>query len=1167
MLSLAYLASACGYVHPGDTGGGETARASDPAPSVCAGSCEFPHATAACEEAGCRLQRCDDGFHDLDGARANGCEYRCQRRPERRCDDELDDDCDGSTDEADECGGEEDATPNLRCRASSCSEPSNASARCINETCDWVCRPGFENRDGVAANGCESQCLPSEDRSETSCNGRDDDCDGWVDEAFRPTTLCPTECPVSCSDGAEGCPPGGTAELCNGADDDCDGQVDEGGSLFALPTCGVGACESLRTCVGGVARCQPGEPALDDTTCDGVDDDCDGTTDEDAPALDGDVEICPSDGCRVLPVCVQVDGVARLVCPPSPDDTERCNGYDDDCDGIIDEDASLPPPLEVGGRCRWAPRCVDGRIEREVRGQRGVEEGCPLSHPDCECDGVDGDCDGLVDEDFGSREAAFDDDPCAALNGACRQRAACEGGQVVCAAVEGSDDVCDGVDDDCDGVIDENVEPPYVCGRGECRVAAACSEGAWGCEPPMPALGEDDAACDGLDADCDGRPDEGYTPFDCTDCACATCSCAAPADRSPLGLESGPLGCGCGVGVCRTPSSCTSGEVSCSARRVIAVAATLAGDGSPATEIRLSASATAPGAVRVVPGPIGAHVAGGAAEIDLPDAAGVDIDCDGIDGSFAAAVLVADEPPAHADPAVVRHAPSLAAAVELAVVEGRPHVYLADGAVALAGSVCLPSGVSIYGGYAADWRGARVGVTALQFATSVGLTNDPDRLDAPCTGLGLVRAAAVLEGLRIEVGDGPRVAGIDLLAASAMTIRDVQVVAGSADDGAAGKPGGEAVGISVGGGQGISVEQTVVRVGSGGRGGEGAQGASGDWGAAGAAGTPGGPPTYVCGAIDGSASASGEGGSAQVDIEGEIDGCTEPEPTTGGAGAISHCAQPQAGAGGSGSTRVGQSGSAAGGGCVCGVEGCPCNGACTPGAGGLRGDDVAARDGCAGRPGEWGLVGERALGIGHFRGRRFTGCEGAVGPAGLPGQGGGGGAGSMGGEYPPPADCEEVCFSTGGGGGGGGAGGCGGLGGRGGKPGGAAFGIVLTDCVGCTVGPDVSVVTGRGGAGGFGGIGGAGGLGGDGGVGGGGLLGAGGNTSGGRGGRGGPGGAGGDGGPGAGGPAACVVAAGTVVVDDLACTTAGGGLPGDRLDAFRAPAWAVLSPDELEACR
>jgi hypothetical protein len=73
---------------------------------------------------------------------------------------------------------------------------------------------------------------------------------------------------------------------CDGVDDDCSGAADE--DYLVDDTCGVGYCNTTNTpssCVSGTETlCQPGTPlSSDDATCDGVDDDCDSSVDEDCP--------------------------------------------------------------------------------------------------------------------------------------------------------------------------------------------------------------------------------------------------------------------------------------------------------------------------------------------------------------------------------------------------------------------------------------------------------------------------------------------------------------------------------------------------------------------------------------------------------------------------------------------------------------------------------------------------------------------------------------------------------------------------------------------------------------------------------------------------------------------------------------------------------------------
>jgi MYXO-CTERM domain-containing protein len=78
--------------------------------------------------------------------------------------------------------------------------------------------------------------------------------------------------------------PGAPDAMCNGVDNDCDGTPDD--DYAAQPTtCGVGACAAtgVTSCVAGTIGdlCTPATPAANDVSCDGVDDDCDGAADED----------------------------------------------------------------------------------------------------------------------------------------------------------------------------------------------------------------------------------------------------------------------------------------------------------------------------------------------------------------------------------------------------------------------------------------------------------------------------------------------------------------------------------------------------------------------------------------------------------------------------------------------------------------------------------------------------------------------------------------------------------------------------------------------------------------------------------------------------------------------------------------------------------------------
>ncbi len=203
-----------------------------------------------------------------------------------------------------------------------------------------------------------------------------------------------------------------TVEVCNGVDDDCDGQVDKG-MLAGAVACEVvnehGTCPGIEYCVGGVAECV-GAPALAEI-CDGQDQNCDGVADEGYPDFDGDGQAdCVDDD-------DDDDGTPddRDCAPTDPaiadGATEVChNGVDDDCDGATDEENAEgcdPYYRDVDGdgygsaieppRCLCAPDPASLYVVDRAGDCDDLAAGTHPSGVEL-CNGTDDDCDDAIDE-------------------------------------------------------------------------------------------------------------------------------------------------------------------------------------------------------------------------------------------------------------------------------------------------------------------------------------------------------------------------------------------------------------------------------------------------------------------------------------------------------------------------------------------------------------------------------------------------------------------------------------------------------------------------------------------------------------------------------------------------------------------------------------------------
>ncbi len=477
----------------------------------------------------------------------------------------LDDDCDGATDEGFDDVGTVCVVGEGACRrfgAVECAadgatttcgvaagEPVEERCDALDNDCDGATDEGFDGINepcfsGVGAcrraaalrcseDGASTFCpaTPGEPGEEV-CDGIDNDCDETSDEGFEGLfTPCDAGiggcrrqgflyCTEDGRDVACNAVPGGAApEICDGVDNDCNGETDE---LFpGLNTAcsrGDGLCQraGVNVCAGDgmsvVCNAPDSEPQ--DEACDGLDNDCDGQVDETWPQLDTICQIGVGACNRVGIVTCTADGQnAACSAMPLPGVDELCNGLDDDCDGATDEGfLDLLRPCSVGeGACLGVGvvRCADDGASAAC----DAVEGEPLDEL---CDSIDNDCDGDTDEDYdGVAEV------CVEGEGLCTRAGvgicAEDGEGVTCSVQAGApaDELCNGLDDDCDGSTDEpflDLYRPCEDGRGACRRAGVrvCAADGAGTTCDAVAVDPTDERCNGLDDDCDGTTDEGF---------------------------------------------------------------------------------------------------------------------------------------------------------------------------------------------------------------------------------------------------------------------------------------------------------------------------------------------------------------------------------------------------------------------------------------------------------------------------------------------------------------------------------------------------------------------------------------------------------------------------------------------------------------------------------
>lgn len=380
--------------------------------------------------------------------------------------DTFDNDCDGTVDEG--CDDDKD----LYC-------DSGMKLYGGNTMCTLTAFKG----EGTSGSDCDDTNSSVNPGKTEVCDGVDNDCDKNTDEGCV--------CVDNDKDGYDTCGVGelgddgkaedcndkawerspGAVEICDGVDNDCDDITDEGGVCCTdndgdtYDTCSIGADGDdgkIKDCDDASWFMNPGAPE----TCDNYDNNCNGEKDEN----------CDADGDGYCSSTIRFYNYPVSVCPKTnlandsfgndcsatdynvnPGVVEKCNGIDDDCDTIVDENCSCTNGQTQAcgidtGACRVGSQtCANGTWGTCVGEIVAVTEVCS--------DSIDNDCDGQTDE--GCSTCADNDkdgfDNCAIGTSG-------DDGKVIdCNDNEawsnpGGVETCDSVDNNCSGVADEGCD-------------------------------------------------------------------------------------------------------------------------------------------------------------------------------------------------------------------------------------------------------------------------------------------------------------------------------------------------------------------------------------------------------------------------------------------------------------------------------------------------------------------------------------------------------------------------------------------------------------------------------------------------------------------------------------------------------------------------------------
>ncbi len=160
-------------------------------------------------------------------------------------------------------------------------------------------------------------------------------------------------------------------------------------------TLNVGVCISgTPTCIDGVITSCEGQITPSMEICDGLDNDCDGITDEDVSL--GTLTCFDANKKGICMYGTPACNAGKLECIMRSQETEECNTIDDDCDGIVDnvDVTALCYDGDINELAHFVSLCQAG-IE-VCRNGMIICDGQTLPESEI-CDGLDNDCNGIID--------------------------------------------------------------------------------------------------------------------------------------------------------------------------------------------------------------------------------------------------------------------------------------------------------------------------------------------------------------------------------------------------------------------------------------------------------------------------------------------------------------------------------------------------------------------------------------------------------------------------------------------------------------------------------------------------------------------------------------------------------------------------------------------------